>query len=103
VRSAEVVNTHSSRALLPYEVVGRILASGAPVEGAMVTLRHTSTGSVERCQTDERGRYTFFVHDSGPWQLTVEARRLATYTRQGLRLEPRQRIWLDVELRQPRQ
>lgn len=98
VRFGETINPHSSTRLVPYEVIGTVTAGGVPVDGSIVTLRHEKKGRVEHCEGDERGRYTFFVYDRGPWRLTVKAPGFPTYTR-NLLLQPRQRITIDVPLK----
>lgn len=98
VQIIERIITHPPTTLVPYEIIGTVTAGGVPVEGPIVTLRHAQKSRVEHCEGDERGRYTFFVYDRGPWRLTVKAPGFPTYTR-NLLLQPRQRITVDVPLK----
>lgn len=98
VKVIEAIITHPPTTLVPYEVIGTVTAGGVPVDSPIVTLSHAKKGRVEHCEGDERGRYTFFVYDRGPWRLSVKALGFPTYTRD-LLLQPRQRVTIDVPLK----
>jgi len=68
------------------------------VADAHVTIRETSTGFVQRTQTDSRGRYIFPVVPVGNYELHIEAPGFKMYRRLGITLDTAASLTLDATL-----
>ena len=79
---------------------GRVLDRvGAPVEAALVTLRHTETGATGTAVTSLDGRYSLRgQRPGGPYTVTVTRIGFGDHTREGVELLLGRYVTLDVTL-----
>ncbi len=103
----------SSRALLAYAVFSALLAWGGaegsisgsvkdPVDrvvpGAKITIRETTTGFVQKTQTDSRGHYVLPVLPVGNYDLSIQAPGFKAYRRLGIALDTASALTIDATL-----
>ena len=79
---------------------GRVLdRDGAPVEAALITLRHTETGATGTALTTPDGRYSLRgQRPGGPYTVTVTRIGFGEHTREGVELLLGRYVNLDVTL-----
>jgi hypothetical protein len=80
-------------------ITGRVIdAQQAAVPNAQVIATQQDTGAVYRTQTAADGQYTIPFLAPGPYTINAEAPGFKRYVRQSLRLEPNERIGIDIPL-----
>lgn len=72
--------------------------SGAVVQAAIVTLRHTATGAERLTETDAEGRYQLIVSVPGAYELRVGAQGFRQELRRGIQTLSGRRVAMDVTL-----
>ena len=72
--------------------------TGAPVEGASVTLRNTGSNESRQSSTDAIGHYTFTLLQAGTFEVTGEKAGFKQSTRQGIDLAVGQAAIVDLLL-----
>jgi hypothetical protein len=73
-------------------------STGAPVEGALVTLRNTGSNESRQSSTDAIGHYTFTLLQAGTFEVTGEKPGFKQSTRQGIDLAVGQAAIGDLQL-----
>ena len=68
------------------------------VPDAKVTVRETTTGFVQKTQTDSRGHYVLPVLPVGTYELRIEAPGFKTYRRLGITLDTASALTIDATL-----
>ena len=83
-------------------LVGNITdPSGLPVVGATVRAQHSGTGLARETRTNERGGFLFSDLQSGSYDLTVTADKLAPFTTTGLQISANAVTRSDTQLQLP--
>jgi hypothetical protein len=83
-------------------LVGNITdPSGLPVAGATVQAVHSGTGLTRETKTNERGGFVFSDLQSGSYDLTVSADKLAPFTTTGLQISANAVTRADAQLQLP--
>jgi Carboxypeptidase regulatory-like domain/TonB dependent receptor len=83
-------------------LVGNITdPSGLPVVGATVQAVHSGTGLARETKTNERGGFVFSDLQSGAYDLTVSAEKLAPFTTTGLQISANAVTRADAQLQLP--
>ena len=73
-------------------------SAGFVAPGARITASHTATGTQYRSEADETGRYFIPFLAPGPYRLTVWREGFMVSTVNGIALDPRQQLRIDVTL-----
>ena len=72
--------------------------SGAPVPGAVITAKQTSTGAVNTTTTNSVGLYQFPFLSPGNYEFTFSKQGFKVYVQKGITLEVAQSAVVDAKL-----
>ena len=80
-------------------VAGRVAdPSGAVIPAAKVSLKDAAGREAALTYTDRQGNYVLRVAEAGEYTLLVEAPEFASFTKEGLELDPGRMVTVDVTL-----